>query len=110
MRPITALSLTRPTDTRQSEPDAGELWKDRATCRTWDLAANGDPWFEPTRGRTGADRYQVAREICSACPVRGMCLKDAMKAEAAIGGPRFGFFGGLAPEERTSLALLGVIA
>jgi hypothetical protein len=111
MRTITALTLTRPTDTRQSEPDPGELWKDRALCRTWDFEKQADPWFEPIPGKTGRDRWRPeVRAICDECPVRAMCARDALTAEAAIGGPRYGFVGGLTPEERASLALLGRLA
>lgn len=110
MRTITALSLTRPTDTRQSEPDETGLWKDRAGCRTWDFTT-GDPWFEPIKGKKGRDRFPlVVRAICDECPVRALCARDVMEFESRNDGPRHGFVAGMTPEERTALALLGVVS
>lgn len=111
MTTLSAFTVARPVDTRQSEPDETELWKDRADCRTWDFERQGDPWFEPIQGKKGRARYAPdIRAMCDACPVRALCLKDTLAREAKSDGPRFGFSGGMTPEERASIALLGVIA
>ena len=104
---LSAFTVTRPADSRQSEPDRGEPWKDQAACRTWDFTV-GDPWFTPIPGKKGRDRWPlVARSMCDECPVKAMCARDAMTYEERSGEGRFGFVGGLTPEERSALALLG---
>lgn len=45
MRTITALSLTRPADTRQSEPVPSSEWREEAMCREYPITGDFDPWF-----------------------------------------------------------------
>ncbi|HET6857578.1 MAG TPA: WhiB family transcriptional regulator, partial [Streptomyces sp.] len=55
--------------------------------------------FFPERGdrRTAA----LAREICMQCPVRAVCLTDALESEDdASHSHRFGIRGGTSPEQR----------
>lgn len=64
-------------------------WLDQAACK-------GKPTslFFIEKG----DSYDVARTLCSTCPVREECLEDALSWETQ--GQRNGFVGGLSPEER----------
>lgn len=99
MRSITALTLARPADTRTLE--RGEDWRDQAACYgipTKDY----DPWF--ATGKTPSAEYDVARRVCAGCPVRQMCLDEALREEKQ--GPEadvHGVRGGLTPHERIDL-------
>ena len=57
----------------------------------------GDLWF-PEKGANGTINSRV-RALCAACPVQTQCLDTAL-----ANGERFGFWGGLSPEERKKLA------
>lgn len=104
-----AYTVTRPRDTRENDRSETGLWKDQAACRTWDFK-DGDPWFEPAPRNRNVGRFAVAREICRACPVRDLCLRDVLQWEATATGPREGFVGGLDPDERTRIARFGKLA
>jgi hypothetical protein len=69
-------------------------WRDLAACR-------GHPsrwwWFsaDPTA-------VELARRVCSACPVAGPCLAEAL-AEEAESPWRYGLRAGMTPAQRSSL-------
>jgi len=63
-------------------------WHDRAACRGMPVRV-----FYPEDPRM--DRWDVAQEICAACPVRGLCLEDALARNE-----RYGMRGGLTPRQR----------
>lgn len=75
------------------DPDRAPAWTDQAAC----VGADPELWF-PDRGRAG---YDAARAICDTCPVKALCLKDAMSTENT--NTRFGMRGGLTPEERATV-------
>jgi hypothetical protein len=101
MRPLSAMSLTRPTDTRQSEPDA-DNWRTEALCREIPVTGDWDPWY-PDKDST-SHTYNEAREICGRCPIAQMCLAQAMDEERGLPqGVRHGMRGGLTPAQRTKL-------
>jgi hypothetical protein len=101
MRTITALTLTRPTDTRQLEPDATpDSWREQAACTEVPITGDFDPWFPEGHNPP----YAAARAICYPCPVRLMCLKDALDEERGRGRPdRHGMRGGQTPGDRYKL-------
>jgi WhiB family redox-sensing transcriptional regulator len=69
-------------------------WEEHAACR-W---PGVDPeWFFPDRNG-GARR---AKAVCSGCPVRAECLRDAMETEKP--GLRFGVRAGLSAYARDRL-------
>ncbi len=69
-------------------------WEEHAACR----AVGVDPeWFFP--GEAGNPRR--AKEVCSWCPVRAACLRDAMRKEKP--GMRHGIRGGLTAYARDRL-------
>lgn len=73
-------------------------WTADAAC----IGTDPEAWF-PGVGES----VDMLRRICRGCEVRPQCLDLAMAAEVGQKGPshlRFGFFGGMTPEERTSLA------
>jgi len=67
-------------------------WADRAACQGQDL----DAFFTESAAGVAA-----AKQICRSCPVRQLCLAEALRAED---GSRYGIYGGLTPDERTELA------
>jgi WhiB family redox-sensing transcriptional regulator len=91
-----AYTLARVTDTRGH--DRTMNWRDSAECRDADPTV-----FEPDDGGTPDDlAWTHARTICRACPVRNLCLEDALAVESP-GQLRFGMRGGLTPDEREQL-------
>ncbi|MGO3089551.1 MAG: WhiB family transcriptional regulator [Galactobacter sp.] len=79
-------------------------WKTEGSCAQVPVVADADPWF-PTNV-ANPDTWETPRRICHACPVRDLCLADAMNAEAGLitSGSRWGMWGGLTPKERADLA------
>ena len=76
-------------------PQADHSWQDDAVCRGEDPVL-----FFGEDGERQAERSireEKAKAICAQCPVRAACL-DGADAR----GEKFGVFGGLNPEERTS--------
>lgn len=73
-----------------------EGWITKAGCR------DADPeLFFPEHSQ---DAAAEAMKICGRCPVKGLCLAAAMKAEGSRATiSRFGIFGGTLPQQRTYL-------
>lgn len=75
-------------------------WQDDGLCREI-----GDALFFPDDEGARAHRYTDARAVCAACPVRSICLEDAMAREGNVTREyRAGLWGGLSPEQRANLA------
>lgn len=89
MRSITALTLTRPADTRALE--RGEDWRDRAVCRDKDP----ELFFPNHQDKAAVDR---AKAVCASCPVREPCGKTALDDDE-----RDGVWGGLDEKERETI-------
>lgn len=86
----------------------GQEWREAAACRGV-LAAGEDPFYpEPVRagGRVSDDLFDLARSICSGCPVQAECLADALEFEECAPGPCVGFRGGFPPKFREALRSL----
>lgn len=79
------------------EPDA--LWRDKAACATPEnkkkYFIERDIWFHPDEEDPNYDPEQVAADeqialsICATCPVRDLCLRDALE-DQRIDGTRGG--------------------
>ncbi|HEY0239577.1 MAG TPA: WhiB family transcriptional regulator [Friedmanniella sp.] len=96
MTTITAFTATR-AGLHAPGYDRGGDWREQAECRDVDPAV-----FEQDDRRTPTESdWAHARTICAACPVRDLCLEDALSVEAR--GSRFGMRGGATPEERQSI-------
>ncbi|MFI5687843.1 WhiB family transcriptional regulator [Streptomyces sp. NPDC051636] len=76
-------------DNRRRKPD----WRDNAACRAADI--HPDTMFPDS----DKDRIDDARTICWKCPVRLVCLRDAINT----GDNQWGMRGGLLPEERRAV-------
>ena len=69
-------------------------WRELADCRGSDL----DLWYS-----TAAASIDTARGYCHGCPVRALCLEDALDAEYGLpASKRFGTRAGLTPAERAT--------
>lgn len=66
-------------------------WRDAAACRKEDP----DLWFPNGKGMLASHQYELARQICSACPV----IRDCDQWARAV-RPEFGMVAGLTPEQR----------
>lgn len=87
-----AKTITRPTN--RDEPDRKTAWQDYAACDGQDV----ELWFAESGG---AKRFDQARAICLACPVRAMCLRDALAEEGdSPASARFGIRGALTSGQR----------
>lgn len=75
------MNTTTSTDDRQ--------WREQAICAQTDPAI-----FFPEPGQ----HPHAARKVCSVCPVRTVCLADAITSREA-----YGVRGGLTPNERRQL-------
>lgn len=79
------------------EPDA--LWRDKAVCATPEnkqkYFIEGDVWFHPDEDdpdynpEQAAKNEEIARAMCGKCPVRDLCLRDALE-DQRIDGTRGG--------------------
>ena len=66
-------------------------WAAEAAC----LDEDPDLFFPPgERGASNA-QYELARSVCTPCPVRRSCLEFALDVDA-----QYGMWGGMAPDER----------
>jgi hypothetical protein len=76
-------------------------WHYDADCRQYDP----ELWYADGTGKTLAYKdLTAAKDICSGCPVRQLCLEDAMRQEGGIATEaRHGIRAGLTPAERYSL-------
>lgn len=75
----------------QTQPKEG--WVTKAECRDTDPEL-----FFPEHSQ---DAAAEAMRICGRCPVKGLCLNAAMKAEGSrVAVSRFGIFGGTLPQQR----------
>lgn len=76
-----------------------------AIDRDWRLAASCaqiDPEaFYPLDDKDGSPAIAAAVRICGGCPVRAVCLADALITEDPA--RRWGVIGGTTPAERTAL-------
>jgi WhiB family redox-sensing transcriptional regulator len=70
-------------------------WKDHGECRGHDPRL----WDGYQTRKNGPMLFDIARDICTSCPVRGFCLEDAIE-----NGEVAGMRGGLTPHEYTQLA------
>lgn len=70
---------------------------ERARCKGMDPG-----YFFPETG--APDPYWQARIVCGSCPVRRVCLSEAMREESRSYGGRHGMRGGKSPNERRELA------
>ncbi|MEV7973302.1 WhiB family transcriptional regulator [Cellulomonas sp. NPDC089187] len=82
---------------RQSR-DAVEPWQHHGAC-----VGRSPALFEPDdRGTPLPDAWDLARRICAGCPVREICLADALDPERRAD---FGMRGGLTPAERRAMRM-----
>ena len=72
-------------------------WRERAACR----AADPELFFPQVGAPDEVAQTVAAKRLCAACPVRQVCLADAMAWEDPA--RRVGVFGGLAADERGEL-------
>ena len=71
--------------------DASDSWRAYAACRGMDT----DLFYPEGRGRKLRAREQLAKSICSSCPVAQQCQEAAAETVE-----RFGIWGGLTEGER----------
>lgn len=70
-------------------------WQHRAACRK---APDDSIWYPADRSNIA-----LAKFICSRCPVRAECLREALAQEGGRSGEnRHGIRGGMTPEERAN--------
>lgn len=77
-------------------PAAPPTWWTSAACRDVDSSIFFPNNYDEETGRP-------AKRICAGCPVRDLCLEDAMRVEWDAKSRRHGIFGGLLPRERHAL-------
>lgn len=70
-------------------------WREKAECRDIDVTPDRDPFFTFDGERETLGRWDEARAICGGCPVRDLCLRDALAHRDFEG-----FRGGATGEER----------
>lgn len=85
-------SLTTP---HAPTPTRGDDWRDLAACRWQDPELFHPPGNSWQRHRAQA---AAAKAICEACPVRALCLEDALDR-----GDEHAILGGLTPRQRRDL-------
>ena len=90
---------SQPPVSPQRSDAGGESWEMRAACRevVTEVFFPGDASKDPRK-------WDGARAVCGACPVRAECLADALAVEGNRATSRHGMFGGLTPEERAVVA------
>lgn len=76
-----------------------EAWTERAACVG---ALNPDAWF-PERGANGNMEARLALRACADCPVKDLCLKEAL----AQGPSCEGIWGGTTHAERRKMLRMG---
>ncbi len=87
-------------DPSSRQDGASPSWQTRGLC-----AGQPDRWFFPTgSGQATNHAYAKGRRVCARCPVRDLCLADAMRMERGLSLQfRHGMWGGMTPEERVEL-------
>lgn len=76
--------------------DRATSWRDSALCA--ETPYNEYDWFPYPGDKPG---LSMAKQVCSACPVRQACLEDALEVEGGrTSTDRFGVRGGLSPAGR----------
>jgi hypothetical protein len=78
-------------------PPAERNWRERAACRT----ADPELFFPQVGAPDELAQTAAAKRLCAACPVREVCLADAMAWEDPA--RRVGVFGGLSADDRGEL-------
>lgn len=86
-------------------------WAERGTCAQLPVDIV-DALFFPDTYSKGLDRKtaETAKRVCAICPVRDLCLREALNQETQntgeplAGGGRYGIWGGLTPRERARMA------
>ncbi len=91
------MTARRYQHTRAKTPDTtrGDDWRDRAACRWQDpelFFAPGDNW-------NANHLAAAAKAVCRACPVRAICLEEALRGRR----DDFAILGGTTPNERRAL-------
>jgi WhiB family redox-sensing transcriptional regulator len=77
---------------------AGESgWRERARC----TGVDPELFYPVGAGSQVAVQVGQAKRVCAGCPVRALCLADAMAGEDPA--MRWGVTGGLSPAERAEL-------
>ena len=102
------LGAPRPTPSFIYEPEP-EDWRDHALCSGAVTCPEDDYWHPEGKGPAVTNQESLAKAICADCPVREACLAHALRVDAISGGPAWGVFGGLNPDERKKLRKKGVI-
>ncbi len=76
-----------------------EAWAEKGSCAR---ALNPDAWF-PERGEANTPELRLALRVCADCPVRDLCLKEAL----AQGPSCEGIWGGTRQSERRKMIRMG---
>ncbi len=87
-------------DPSSRQDGASASWQMRGAC-----VGQPERWFFPDGGGPNANyAYAKGRRVCARCPVRVLCLTEAIKLEGRLDQQwRFGLWGGLTPGERVEL-------
>lgn len=73
-------------------------WIEQSTCRQYAITADDDPWHAEGNSRAERAKQRIALDICKTCPVKALCLTDALGDET-----QYGIRGGLTAPQRTRL-------
>lgn len=76
-----------------------EAWTEQGACAR---ALNPDAWF-PERGANGNMEARLALRVCADCPVKDLCLKEAL----AQGPYCEGIWGGTTQRQRRKMLRMG---
>lgn len=75
-------------------------WRNKAACK----GVPTDVFFHNRGGNKYRDPYREAKQHCADCPVRLECLQWVMSMETEPTVGRYGYYGGMTPQERLELA------
>lgn len=74
-------------------------WHEQGACRDFDFKAAGiDPWHPEGTGRPARDGVRLALTICAECPVKQLCLTEALADDQ-----QYGIRGGMTAPARARL-------
>lgn len=76
-----------------------EAWTEKGACAR---ALNPDAWF-PERGEANTPELRLALRVCADCPVKDLCLKEAL----AQGPSCEGIWGGTRQSDRRKMIRMG---